>query len=267
MSAARVGLSPPTRGIPAHIIRRRINAGSIPAYAGDPLAPAAVAGQAAVYPRLRGGSRVAPTRLVCARGLSPPTRGIRLAQRRDHAKRRSIPAYAGDPGCEQDVRRAARVYPRLRGGSVALAAALLPDGGLSPPTRGIPPRGRPISCRQRSIPAYAGDPAEGRRQAQRRRVYPRLRGGSEADEAVLNRLQGLSPPTRGIRAADAGFSTNERSIPAYAGDPDVYAVGLGAGEVYPRLRGGSYWVDGGRALHRGLSPPTRGIPRESGCPV
>ncbi len=75
------GLSPPTRGI--HRKRRLANVrgGSIPAYAGDPLAEYPDEVPRVVYPRLRGGS-ADPARAVRRnRGLSPPTRGIPILRR------------------------------------------------------------------------------------------------------------------------------------------------------------------------------------------
>ena len=70
------------------------------------------------------------------------------------------------------------VYPRLRGGSVHALIMRLQRGGLSPPTRGIPRLPMPPSNDWRSIPAYAGDPPFKAVPIRRRRVYPRLRGGS-----------------------------------------------------------------------------------------
>ena len=50
-----------------------------------------------------------------------------------------------------------------------------------------------------------------------------------------------------------------RSIPAYAGDPDVAGGYVDWDEVYPRLRGGSGFAPAAIRCIRGLSPPTRGI--------
>ena len=151
------GLSPPTRGNPLALDPRLTHAGSIPAHAGEPpfmlLQPPhsrvyprprggtrewergtimersipAHAGEpqyiqnswgiVKVYPRPRGGTQSARGYSVEACGLSPPTRGNLQDEALDRARRRSIPAHAGEPGMNAagDARR--RVYPRPRGGT------------------------------------------------------------------------------------------------------------------------------------------------------
>ena len=91
---------------------------------------------------------------------------------------RSIPAYAGDPVCADELVGERRVYPRLRGGSVCVIALLQSQQGLSPPTRGIPSAVESLRGFQGSIPAYAGDPPLCYWRRRSVRVYPRLRGGS-----------------------------------------------------------------------------------------
>ena len=113
--------------------------------------------------------------------------------------------------------------------------------------------------RSRSIPAYAGDPAENPLRYPCYPVYPRLRGGSGARRRAANWRWGLSPPTRGIPMDDYQSVSNARSIPAYAGDPRIGAVIQDVQRVYPRLRGGSSELARSNACANGLSPPTRGI--------
>ena len=172
------GLSPPTRGIlrRAHITQdgRR----SIPAYAGDPPPPPAHVKAGEVYPRLRGGSSIVNGRITTPSGLSPPTRGIPARAAAFKPSIWSIPAYTGDPGCPRSQAKVREVYPRLRGGSRQRTSQGNPKGGLSPPTRGIPPSELCPLPSSRSIPAYAGDPGGQRNLAGRAAVYPRLRGGS-----------------------------------------------------------------------------------------
>ena len=74
----RGGLSPPTRGILILPVYRCRIGGSIPAYAGDPLEGAVPVSGCEVYPRLRGGSAGIQRVIANGKGLSPPTRGIRL---------------------------------------------------------------------------------------------------------------------------------------------------------------------------------------------
>ena len=111
------GLSPRVRGNPAREVRGQVNAGSIPACAGEPcwVCPAHSAmpvypacagepararpglGTARVYPRVCGGTTVAHPRVVVDAGLSPRVRGnpvVVVIVQDDH---RSIPACAGEP--------------------------------------------------------------------------------------------------------------------------------------------------------------------------
>ena len=172
------GLSPPTRGIHWLGAQAEFDRGSIPAYAGDPIAPLALPRPMRVYPRLRGGSSIRPSVPSPPCGLSPPTRGIIQIHSAGVGLLRSIPAYAGDPVVAVAKIRAGRVYPRLRGGSLNHARGLLNVTGLSPPTRGILGVKPEMLLRQGSIPAYAGDPSRRLGCPPKWWVYPRLRGGS-----------------------------------------------------------------------------------------
>ena len=258
-----LGLSPPTRGIPPAIPRPPPARRSIPAYAGDPQRADWVGLDLGVYPRLRGGSLPVGCRDDLPRGLSPPTRGILFHPRISRDYLRSIPAYAGDPFVHALVSPPLSVYPRLRGGSVIAMEMRRYHDGLSPPTRGIPPPPRQAASRPGSIPAYAGDPYGPSPKRRPLEVYPRLRGGSAAAAWFALFGIGLSPPTRGIPRRAPQSVLRQGSIPAYAGDPLGSAVSANRWRVYPRLRGGSYKAVSRSSPKRGLSPPTRGIPRRA----
>ena len=135
-----------------------------------------------VYPRLRGGSPSLLPEYRYAPGLSPPTRGIHYLIALDDEYAGSIPAYAGDPHALRLFTEVAKVYPRLRGGSSTIQRMARYMPGLSPPTRGILPTSSLCIYGYGSIPAYAGDPWMRVRQGIARRVYPRLRGGSNCPD-------------------------------------------------------------------------------------
>ena len=201
--------------------------------------------------------------LTQAGGLSPPTRGILRKAAIIAPLRRSIPAYAGDP-CRRRMRWIEwEVYPRLRGGSTLVCRCICSDQGLSPPTRGIRIFTDSFPAKERSIPAYAGDPPPHLRALQGGGVYPRLRGGSRAKSSAEGRVIGLSPPTRGIPNVPARCPNCAGSIPAYAGDPDMGRTSVCPVSVYPRLRGGSRPAHAVVRQIVGLSPPTRGIRKPS----
>ena len=192
-------------------------------------------------------------------GLSPPTRGIPYYHPVESKLRRSIPAYAGDPRSYTGVGERGQVYPRLRGGSAHMPSRPTNAGGLSPPTRGIRRSPELAAPRGRSIPAYAGDPAQCQSPLSPLEVYPRLRGGSLLPGHPDYTGGGLSPPTRGIRQYPTHIVVKRGSIPAYAGDPAHMCAKRLILEVYPRLRGGSQEQRDRIGKYVGLSPPTRGI--------
>ena len=102
------------------------------------------------------------------------------------------------------------------------------------------------------------------------RVYPRVCGGTRYGDAQVGGDLGLSPRVRGNPDPRSENRTERGSIPACAGEPEAAGVGIGEGQVYPRVCGGT---DGGIKdcdFVLGLSPRVRGNPQstrpaECGC--
>ena len=97
-----------------------------------------------------------------------------------------------------------------------------------------------------------------RRNPGRRRVYPRVCGGTELGLSEQGREEGLSPRVRGNPALAISSMDSIRSIPACAGEPCARAVECPPGRVYPRVCGGTFV---GYALPMSaifLSPRVRG---------
>ena len=92
------------------------------------------------------------------------------------------------------------------------------------------------------------------------RVYPRLHGGNSGQVDGTHKVTGLSPPTRGKRAATAASFPFPRSIPAYTGETFALSGMAGLHGVYPRLHGGNRFNLNLARIGGGLSPPTRGKP-------
>jgi len=91
--------------------------------------------------------------------------------------------------------------------------------GLSPRTRGSP-----ICCKHQRgvagpIPADAGEPPRGSSTHAMLRAYPRGRGGAAFQTQLLQAVEGLSPRTRGSRAARLDVVQLAGPIPADAGEP------------------------------------------------
>ena len=112
--------------------------------------------------------------------------------------------------------------------------------------------------RQGSIPAHAGEPSQRPPVSSRRGVYPRPRGGTTTRGLPRPATSGLSPPTRGNRAAEVRESPIIGSIPAHAGEPWICTPPPHGDTVYPRPRGGTSIAPTPALDVGGLSPPTRG---------
>ena len=74
---------------------------------------------------------------------------------------------------------------------------------------------------------------------------------------------GLSPPTRGSPRQIVIALDGQRSIPAHAGEPRSGRAVTATARVYPRPRGGATMTETKVVPKPGLSPPTRGSPRQA----
>ena len=238
------GLSPPTRGSLAATGAAQPAEGSIPAHAGEPDQATVRHPSFEVYPRPRGGAVRSDSGSVTGSGLSPPTRGSHRQFQGSVLVRRSIPAHAGEPRSRDIEWDRYGVYPRPRGGAESIPFHPTPCAGLSPPTRGSRVGLSVRGLRDRSIPAHAGEPPYSRVGRHTSRVYPRPRGGSH-------------PRGR-------GGVVSHRSIPAHAGEPGWHRWVPPPAAVYPRPRGGAFERLQQIVIGLGLSPPTRGSPRDAG---
>ena len=111
------GLSPRVRGNLAFHPGILIDAGSIPACAGEPSPPATCTRAWKVYPRVCGGTSDSFSDLLPRAGLSPRVRGNRRWASPSPAWARSIPACAGEPAGGGESSGRGGVYPRVCGGT------------------------------------------------------------------------------------------------------------------------------------------------------
>ena len=192
----------------------------------------------------------------------------------------SIPACAGEPTVPVKAMRMWAVYPRVCGGTFALARPFTMPNGLSPRVRGNLLVVVPLRQPSGSIPACAGEPACSREPATMTEVYPRVCGGTIAAGGSGKAQLGLSPRVRGNRVAGALSHQKygsiprvrgnraaqvqglryHRSIPACAGEPPVAAPYPVPPWVYPRVCGGTFPLTINSVSRRGLSPRVRGNP-------
>ena len=160
-----------------------------------------------------------------------------------------------------------RVYPRVCGGTVAQRERHAGVVGLSPRVRGNQQRPAAPTCRPRSIPACAGEPAGLEHIDLPEEVYPRVCGGTEAWLLSVMWCEGLSPRVRGnLLVHQAGLHYG-RSIPACAGEPGHSQIDILHCQVYPRVCGGTPAPPEGGLLGKGLSPRVRGNPSTPGAPT
>ena len=156
--AFSVGLSPRMRGNQPRRQYGSYKVGSIPAYAGEPLAVRLDYGDVQVYPRVCGGTASWHAPPSNRRGLSPRMRGNLRRHTGEAQPPRSIPAYAGEPAGRAGPCRNGQVYPRVCGGTRMLAIIAFRQHGLSPRMRGNRRRRAGCGVPGGSIPAYAGEP-------------------------------------------------------------------------------------------------------------
>ncbi len=116
-----LGLSPHARGNLEEIRQRLASLGPIPACAGEPSRNALLNWNAWAYPRMRGGTSMPPRMMRRIWGLSPHARGNHGVSERNPIDLGPIPACAGEPSPPDTCVRGERAYPRMRGGTLAVA--------------------------------------------------------------------------------------------------------------------------------------------------
>ena len=172
-------------------------------------------------------------------GLSPRGRGNHLLQPAPDLGGGSIPAWAGEPVVILNPNVQPGVYPRVGGGTMARSKARSRMIGLSPRGRGNQGVQRSTRRRIRSIPAWAGEPAEGVYIYSQFTVYPRVGGGTLPAPFPLPPCPGLSPRGRGNPPHVELPHPETGSIPAWAGEPSARRTSSSRNGVYPSVGGGT----------------------------
>ena len=110
---------------------------------------------------------------------------------------------------------------------------------------GLSPRGRGNPARP--VPPWYGQ-----------KVYPRVGGGTFSGFEFVVADFGLSPRGRGNRFQEGDEYEADRSIPAWAGEPESSQSPRSHSRVYPRVGGGTHMETAGIEHTEGLSPRGRG---------
>ena len=152
------GLSPRVRGnrLPRSFLP--VLHRSIPACAGEPEHWRRLPRKLRVYPRVCGGTILRPGVIRRFNGLSPRVRGNLITPERKAARRRSIPACAGEPRSDDRQAAVRWVYPRVCGGTGNDVSYPGFGKGLSPRVRGNRTICMSGDMPVGSIPACAGEP-------------------------------------------------------------------------------------------------------------
>ena len=253
------GLPPPTRGIRIPFMIGERCPRSTPAHAGNTGGDLKVFVGSGVYPRPRGEYISKTSATITARGLPPPTRGIRAQVAERAAQARSTPAHAGNTPQSQRYQAWTAVYPRPRGEYGAQQICSRALRGLPPPTRGIPALSIFFVIVARSTPAHAGNTASATTAGTATTVYPRPRGEYPRSYTTARSVVGLPPPTRGIPRDYHYLLVRIGSTPAHAGNTAPTFAKPTPLRVYPRPRGEYPRLSPPPPPLSGLPPPTRGI--------
>ncbi len=156
----RWGLSPHARGNRVLSPPQLLQAGPIPACAGEPRVCLVRCILFRAYPRMRGGTAGHKNFGFSTKGLSPHARGNPSAPRLLSCLPGPIPACAGEPVGHVAPLCGARAYPRMRGGTKLRLSDFGQVAGLSPHARGNLVVRVFDDLLQGPIPACAGEPLD-----------------------------------------------------------------------------------------------------------
>ncbi len=156
---------------------------------------------------------------------------------RRQVRHRFIPAHAGNTCVFVPRPACGPVYPRSRGEHINPAFNLCACPGLSPLTRGTLCEVNRLASLCRFIPAHAGNTRLLLIATSAMAVYPRSRGEHVLTSGRQERVNGLSPLTRGTQTDVRRGCEPPRFIPAHAGNTAFWLLNAGWLAVYPRSRG------------------------------
>ena len=163
------------------------------------------------------------------------------ARQEDSPRPRTAPSAAQQPGT-----------------AGPLAIRHFTNPGLSPRSRGQPGLLSHSPGHGRIIPAPAGEPCSWRTLWRDDPVYPRVGGGTVAEEVKAGADVGLSPRGRGNPGRNPMWTQCPGSIPAWAGEPALPTKAQPLPQVYPRVGGGTAISINAMRTTMGLSPRGRG---------
>ena len=187
-------------------------------------------------------------------------RGTPKTRPASSARRRFIPAYAGNASPQYAAMKDNAVHPRVCGERSFAISFASHQAGSSPRMRGTHDFDNDEKALDRFIPAYAGNATQDEPASDEEPVHPRVCGERCVVCCSANANAGSSPRMRGtlyFAPAENGWM---RFIPAYAGNAIRAFVWRGALAVHPRVCGERHDAHRSGVEPLGSSPRMRGTP-------
>ena len=230
----------------------------IPAHAGQ--TDALVASQISMpdHPRACGANEHLVAYRLTRHGSSPRMRGKLERIRGRPARRRIIPAHAGQTEASPHSPPKAADHPRACGANHDARTRRTRWAGSSPRMRGKPGRQRTQPHQRRIIPAHAGQTDGLTSDGSVVTDHPRACGANTVSVRDWNAPVGSSPRMRGKPASPPPTSSTRRIIPAHAGQTGRRSRAPPVTPDHPRACGANATSLVPKAMMAGSSPRMRG---------
>ncbi len=218
-----LGSSPRVRGTGGAAIADQLGQRFIPACAGNRLHGGHKMPQTAVHPRVCGEQLVRGSSARAQPGSSPRVRGTVGRRLNLPARRRFIPACAGNSRPCGPPLRPSPVHPRVCGEQICGSAKARSSMGSSPRVRGTGGKRKAGQHPRRFIPACAGNRAENSGRVVPETVHPRVCGEQLDGRSIQPIYRGSSPRVRGTARTVSAVEFMQRFIRCAARDDDHMA--------------------------------------------
>ena len=201
-----------------HHIKTTSDLRIIPAFAGNTFLPVLPNPPREDHPRFRGEHILSHSLIRSVIGSSPLSRGTLGKSFRRSSLSRIIPAFAGNTCLSSARDRRSADHPRFRGEHQFVIFFTQKGTGSSPLSRGTHTRNGDYALQPRIIPAFAGNTHPQRRLCAPAEDHPRFRGEHLCMFPNMPHTAGSSPLSRGTPKKRGPKPSNQRIIPAFAGN-------------------------------------------------
>ena len=252
------GSSPHGRGTHvAEVLRAQLRR-VIPAWAGNTYRQPCNRHIAAGHPRMGGEHALVRGQVAQSAGSSPHGRGTLLHAAVQLARRRVIPAWAGNTVTRTSMPAASSGHPRMGGEHTDQPCASSAHAGSSPHGRGTRHAPPPAHPRNRVIPAWAGNTPQQPLAAGTTPGHPRMGGEHRSTSSRMFSYNGSSPHGRGTHRRQVAEDGFDRVIPAWAGNTWCPSPVLLLLPGHPRMGGEHSITRRSVRFFTGSSPHGRG---------